>query len=177
MLLRDLLYTTAWFGLMSMVWFGWGQEAPIARLRPLLIAGSIVGLLVAVGFGVLTALHWQDPTSLEGRYLTFGIIVGAEVGLAGVGAAILGSTGNGRWAAWWVAVVVAVHFLSLAWILHGTSLAVLGLVQVMALVGVAKQMKFGAYPTSRYVGPLMGATLLAYSAVSGVVTLLRLGRA
>lgn len=177
MLLRDLLYTTAWFGLMSMVWFGWGQEAPLARLRPLLIAGSIVGLLVAVGFGVLTALHWQDPTSLEGRYLTFGFIVGAEVGLGGVGAAILGSTGNGRWTAWWVAVVVAMHFLSLAWILHGTSLAVLGVVQVIALIGVAKQMRFGAYPTSRYVGPLMGATLLAYAVVSGVVTLLRLGRA
>lgn len=32
-LVRDSLYTIAWFGLMAMVWFGWAQEAPLARLR------------------------------------------------------------------------------------------------------------------------------------------------
>lgn len=70
--LRDSLYTTAWFGLMTAVWLGWAQEAPPGRLRKVLIAGSVVGLLMAVGFGVLTALHWSEPTALEERYGLFG---------------------------------------------------------------------------------------------------------
>lgn len=176
MQLRDLLYTTAWFGLMSMVWFGWAQEEPLARSRPKLIAGSVVGVLIALGFGVLTAVHWQDPTSLEGHYPTFGIIVGAEFVLAGVGAAALGLTGNGRWTAWWVALVVAVHLVSLASLLHGPSLVLLGIIQVIALIVVAVLSRAGTYPTSRFVGPIMGSTFLAYSLISGVVVVLRLAR-
>ena len=86
MLARDSLYTTAWFGLMSVVWFGWAQESPPERLRTPLIVGSVVGLAVTITFGVLTALNWSEPTALEGRYPMFGIVVGAEFALAGAGA-------------------------------------------------------------------------------------------
>ncbi len=40
--LRDSLYTTAWFGLMTMVWCGWAQEAPPARLRLALVVGAFL---------------------------------------------------------------------------------------------------------------------------------------
>lgn len=173
MLLRDSLYTTAWFGLMTMVWFGWAQESPLTRLRVPLIVGSVLGGLVAVGFGILTALYWQDPTALAGRYATFGIIVGAEFLLAGAGALALKFTGRARWMCWWVALVVAVHFLSLAWLLGGPSLAVLAVIQVVTLGVVAVLIKADTSPTSRYVGPVMGSTILAYALVSGVVALLR----
>lgn len=177
MLLRDAMYTTAWFGLMTTVWFGWAQEAPLQRLRRPLIAGSIVGGLVAIGFGVLTALHWQDPSALEGRYPVFGIVVGAEVVLAGLGALFLSRTRRSRWMAWWVALVVAVHFLSLAWLLDGPSLAVLAVIEVFALVVAALRMRGDPYPTSRFVGPIMGSTLLVYALVSGAVTLIRISAA
>lgn len=177
MLLRDALYTTAWFGLMTTVWFGWAQEAPLQRLRRPLVGGSIVGGLVAIGFGVLTALHWQDPSALESRYPLFGIVVGAEVVLAGLGALLLARTGRSRWMAWWVALVVAVHFLSLAWLLDGLSLAVLAVIEVVALIVAGSRMRNDTYPTSRFVGPIMGSTLLVYALVGGAATLIRISAA
>lgn len=177
MLIRDALYTTAWFGLMAMVWFGWAQESPPRALRVPLIVGSVIGVVLAIGFGVVTAIHWGNPTALEGRYEIFGIIVGAEVVLAGVGAAAFGLTGHGRWMAWWVAVVVAVHFASLAWVLDGPWLAVLGAIQLVALIVLVPLMRGSAVPTSRWVGPVMGLTLLVYAVLSGVAVLRRLADA
>lgn len=173
--LRDSLYATAWFGLMTAVWLGWAQEAPLPRLRPALVVGSVIGLLILIGFGVLTGLHWSEPTALTGRYELFGIVVGAEVVLAGGGAAALLLTGQGRWVAWWVALVVAVHFVSLTWIFRGPSLAWLGAVDVVSLAIGALLTRAAGSPTSTWVGPVMGLTILTYALVNGAVTLQRLG--
>ena len=167
MLARDSMFTTAWFGLMSLVWFGWAQEAPPEPLRIPLIIGSVIGLAVTVGFGVITAMNWSGPTALEGRYTWFGIVVGAEFALAGAGAAALAMTGHQRWVAWWVALVVAVHLLTLAWIFHGPSLVILGSVQLVALAAGAVVTRGGSYPSSRWVGPIMGGTFLLYALVNG----------
>ena len=175
--IRDSLYTTAWFGLMTAVWFGWAQEEPPARGRTALIVGAVLGLAIAVGFGVLTALHWPEPTALTGRYGLFGIVVAAEVLLAGGGAAGFLLTGHGRWVAWWVALVVAVHFISLAWIFSGPSLVWLGIVEVVALAVVAVLVRSSTYPTSRWVGPVMGLTILAFAVVNGVAVLQRMASA
>lgn len=174
---RDSLFTTAWFGLMTMVWLGWAQEAPPARLRPWLAVGSGLGVVVAVGFGVLTARHWSDTTALEGRHTAFGVVVVVEVLLAGGGAGLLATTGRGRWVAWWIALVVALHFVSLAWVFRGPSLALLGAVEVGALVVVALLVRNEVYPTSRWVGPVMGVTILGFALVNGVVVLRRLAEA
>lgn len=174
MLLRDSLYTVAWFGLMTTVWFGWAQESPPRWMRNPLILGSCIGVAVAAGFGVLTAMHWADPTALDGRYAQFGLVVGAEFILADAGAAILALNGKYRWTAWWVALVVAGHFVSLAWLLEGPSLAVLGVVQVVALVIGAVVARADVAPSSRWVGPLMGLSLLLYALVAGALTLGRL---
>lgn len=171
---RDSLFTVAWFGLMTSVWFGWAQESPVARLRVPLIVGAGTGVALAAGFGVLTGLHWNDPTALDGRYAIFGIVVGAEVVLAGAGAIVLASTGRVRWTAWWVALVVAVHFVSLAWLLRGPSLAVLGAVQVVVLAASVRVTRGMTAPSSRWVGPVMGVTILGYALISAVIVIPRL---
>ncbi|MFC7625129.1 hypothetical protein [Microlunatus sp. GCM10028923] len=173
-MLRDSAFTSAWFGLMAMVWFGWAQEAPPPRTKPLLIAGSVLGVLLAAGFGVYTGLHWGDPTALnETGRMRFGIVVGIEVAAAGIGCLVFARLGARRWMAWWVAVVVALHFLSLAWIFGGWGLVLLGLVQVAGLAWLAYRIKGQEHPTSRWVGPLMGVTILLFGLVNGVVTLAR----
>src|SRR4051812_34942472 len=58
--LRDQFFTTAWFGLMSFVWFGWAQEDPPRRWRVWLGAGSALGIGLAVAFGVLTSMNWDS---------------------------------------------------------------------------------------------------------------------
>src|SRR5690349_24097109 len=93
---RDQYFTTAWFGLMAMVWFGWAQEDPPKRLRVWLGVGAVLGIGLAVGVGVLTAVNWGEPTALEGRYPWFGVLVGVEGVAAGVGWLVLAERGAPR---------------------------------------------------------------------------------
>src|SRR5690625_6334634 len=71
---RDHAFTIAWFGLMTMVWFGWGQEDPPQRWRWRLGAGSVLGLSLLGVFGYGVVLRWGDGTALEGRYSWFGVL-------------------------------------------------------------------------------------------------------
>lgn len=166
--LRDALFTTAWFGLMTGVWLGWAQEAPPRRLRPWLIAGSVAGLALAVGFGIAVALNWSSPSALDGRYQWFGVLVGAEGLAAGLGCGLLAQRGRERWMAWWVAVVVAAHFVPLAVLLEDVSIAIVGALQVVALLVLLPRLRRTDSPTSAVVGPVMGFSLLAYAVVSAL---------
>jgi hypothetical protein len=167
---RDHYFTTAWFGLMAMVWFGWAQEDPPKRWRAWLGAGSVLGILFAVGFGVLTALNWDEPTALEGRYPWFGVLVAAEVVAAGAGCFVLARRGAARWMAWWVAIVVAAHFLPLALLLEDVGIAVAGLVQLVALGAVVPRLRAGDATSSRLAGPVMGVILLVSAAIGALLT-------
>ncbi|MDO5500878.1 MAG: hypothetical protein Q4F67_14480, partial [Propionibacteriaceae bacterium] len=120
---RDHVFTIAWFGLMALVWFGWGQEDPPGKWRGWLGAGSVIGLAFAGLFGYGVFARWETGTAMEGKYSWFGVLVGAELILAAMGCLILARTGRGRWMAWWVALVVALHFLPLVFILDDPSLA------------------------------------------------------
>lgn len=168
---RDHYFTTAWFGLMAMVWFGWAQEDPPKRWRAWLGVGSVLGIGLAVGFGVLTAVHWGEPTALEGRYPWFGVLVGAEVVAAGAGCLVLARRGESRWMAWWVAVVVAAHFLPLALLLEDAGVAVAGVVQLVALGSVVPRLRATDTTTSRVAGPVMGVILLVSAAVGALTAL------
>lgn len=170
---RDHYFTTAWFGLMAVVWFGWAQEDPPRRWRIRLGAGSVLGMLLAVGFGVLTALNWDEPTALAGRYPWFGILVAAEVVAAGAGCLVLARRGAARWMAWWVALVVAAHFLPLALLLEDAGIAVAGVVQLVALAAVLPRLRATDVPTSRLSGPIMGVILLVGAVIGAVLTVVR----
>jgi hypothetical protein len=167
--LRDEYFTVAWFGLMAFVWFGWSQEDPPARWRLWLGLGSGVGIALAATFGVLTATNWSSPSALEGSYQWFGVLVGAEVVLAGAGCLVLFRRGSGRWMAWWVAAVVAAHFLPLALLLSAPAVAVVGVVQLVALGALVPRLRDAAFSSSRLAGPTMGLTLLLSAALSAAL--------
>lgn len=174
-LARDHAFTTAWFGLMAFVWFGWGQEDPPPPWRWRLGLGSGVGLVVASVFGYAVFTRWDDGSALEGRYPWFGVLVALEVVLAGIGCLYLARRRASRWMAWWVAVVVALHFIPLAFFLEDASLALLGVLQGVGLALLVPRLRAAEHPTSRLVGPWMGATLVAFALVSMVVFLTRVG--
>ncbi|QHC68175.1 hypothetical protein Q0F99_06895 [Rathayibacter oskolensis] len=164
--LRDGLFVTAWFGLMTCVWLGWAQEAPPRRAPALLGIGSAIGIVAAVGGGLLVWRAWDTPSALDGRYAWFGVLVAAEVALAGAACAILAARGLKRWFAAGVGAVVAAHFVPLGVMLQDPGLAVFGIVQlalVAAAVVVARRR--GSTP-SFVVGATMGASLLLAAVVS-----------
>jgi hypothetical protein len=168
--LRDQFFTTAWFGLMSFVWFGWAQEDPPRRWRVWLGAGSALGIGLAVAFGVLTSMNWDQPTALEGKYVWFGVLVAAEVVAAGVGCLVLARRRASRWMAWWVAIVVAAHFLPLALLLSDFGVAVVGVVQLVALGAVVPRLRVATTPSSRLAAPIMGASLLVSAVIAAMLT-------
>lgn len=173
--LRDHAFTIGWFGLMSCVWFGWGQEAPPRSWRPWLGVGSVLGLILAIGFSFIVYSNWATATALEGHYAWFGVLVGAEVLLAGLGCFLLYRRGEARWMAWWVALIIALHFLPLAFLLRDLSLVVLGVVQLLGLIRIRSHFRTHDGPTSKFVGPWMGATLLVFGFVSLILYVSRFG--
>lgn len=165
---RDHAFTIAWFGLMAMVWFGWGQEDPPRRWRWRLGVGSVLGVILAGLFGYGVFVRWGEGSALDGRYEWFGLLVLLEVVLAGAGCLILWKRQQIRWTAWWVALVVALHFLPLALLLGDWSLTVLGVAQAVCLIVLTPRLRAADGTTSRLVGPVMGVTLLVFAMVSVV---------
>lgn len=153
---RDAAATAAVFGFFAASWFGWAQENPPSAWRNWLIAGAILSLLVAAVGGFFTWQQWSTGTAFNpqtGR--TFGIIVGIEFALAGIGAGLLSWWERSDLIAPWVALVVGIHFIPLAPVLHYPLLyGIAALVSVAALGSV----------------PLATVQNLAVSAVTGVTT-------
>ncbi|MCI2264249.1 hypothetical protein [Sediminivirga luteola] len=166
---RDHAFTIAWFGLMAFVWFGWGQEDPPRSWRWKLGLGSAAGAALAGGFGFSVARHWDSGSALEGRYEWFGLLVLAEVLAAAAGAVYLIRKKRSRWIAWWVGLVVALHFVPLALLLADLSLVLLGAIQTAGLLLLVRPLRHQKQATSRLVGPLMGLTLLAFGLVSAML--------
>lgn len=172
---RDHAFTIAWFGLMTMVWLGWAQEDPPERLRLPLGVGSGLGL-VLTGLCVYPVVtHWRTDSALTGQYAWFGVLVGLEVLAAAIGCVVLWRRGASRWMAWWVALVVAVHFLGLAVMLRDPAVAALGVLQAVALFVLVPRLRAGQATSSRLVGPVMGLSLLLFAAASAVVFVVRHG--
>ena len=104
---RDTAATAVVFGFFASAWFGWAQDAPPADWRGWLGAGSVLSLLTAAAGGVLAWRHWSDGTVFDAdTSRTFGIVVGIEFALAGIGAAVLAARRRGELIAAWVALVV-----------------------------------------------------------------------
>lgn len=166
---RDHAFTIAWFGLMAVAWFGWSQEDPPSHWRWKLGVGSIIGLAFTGAFGYAMVTRWGHDSALEGRYEWLGLLVLIEVVAATVGSVYLHRGGNGRWAAWWVALVVAAHFVPLAFLVEDGSLILLGLVQAAGLLLMTRPLRGKQWSTSRLVGPMMGVSMLFFAVVSSAL--------
>lgn len=154
--IRDAAATAAIFGFFGCMWFGWAQEKPPQAWKKWLVAGSVLSVLTAVAGGLLAWRHWSDGTAFDdatGR--TFGIIVGIEFAVAGLGALLLALRRRPEFIPAWIALVVGVHFFPLAPLLHYPLLYVVAaLVTLVALAAI----------------PVARSRSLLVSAVTGVAT-------
>jgi hypothetical protein len=158
---RDAAATGAVFGLFASTWFGWAQEAPPRRLRPVLIAGSVLCLVTIAVAVTLTIRHWSDATVFdETTSPRFGIVVGIEFGLAGLGALLLAWRGHRDLMSAWIAFVVGVHLFPVAVLLEYAFLHVVAaLVTVVSVASVPVARRLGV-AVSAVVGVATGTVLL-----------------
>lgn len=135
---RDKATTAGIFGWFAGAWFGWGQAAPPRSLEPWLIAGEVASAVVLVAGIVLLVLRRRTGSALRapGARRRYGIILGVEFALCGVGAAVLGATGQAEYIPVWISAVVGAHFIPLAAPLRDPSLRPLAVV-VLAVSAAA----------------------------------------
>jgi hypothetical protein len=159
---RDAVATAAIFGFFGSVWFGWAQENPPRSWRPWLIAGAVLSLIIMVVGGILTWRHWNDGTVFdENTGQWFGIVVGVEFALAGIGAAILGTRGRKDVIPAWVAFVVGLHLFPVAIILATPMIHVVAALVTVAALAAVPVARSRSLPVSAATGLGAGAVLLA----------------
>jgi energy-coupling factor transporter ATP-binding protein EcfA2 len=162
--------TVAVDGFFALMWFGWGQAAaPSWLVVPLAVGTGLAALLAAAGVmvarrsaGRLPAVN--DPV-VRRRY---NVIVGLEFGLLVAGAAVLGVSGQYRWAPVWICFGVGVHFFPLASTLDNPSLRPLGMLLIAVAAAALMAGLASTVAPSTITGPGAGLCLLAF----GLATLL-----
>ena len=148
---RDRGMTALIEGFFGFVWFGWGQANASAGLRPWLAAGGVAAVLVALAGGVLAFRGPASTGVLHDRQARrrYGITVGVEFTLAGVGAAVLATTGPADFIPVWVCAIVGVHFFPLASLLQDRLLVALGAsVTAVALLALVAGLATGVAPST-----------------------------
>jgi hypothetical protein len=165
---RDGGITALVEGFFGAAWFGWGHAAPPGWLDPWLTAGSIVALLVAAAGAVVGFTSPASTAAINSREAgrRYGIIVGVEFGLAGLGAALLGILGQADYIPVWICAVVGVHFWPLAGVLRDRNLIPLGvLLTFTAVVALIAGLVTGTAP-STITGVGAGLSLTVFGAVA-----------
>jgi hypothetical protein len=165
---RDRGITALVEGFFAAAWFSWGHAAASAGLGRWLDIGSIAALLVAVAGGVTGFRSPASTGALRDRRAArrYGITVGIEFGLAGVGAGVLGALGQAEYISVWVCAVVAVHFFPLAPILRDRLLVPLG---ALMSVAAATALVLGLttdIAASTVTGLGAGSLLLTFGAIA-----------
>ncbi|WP_433391040.1 hypothetical protein [Micromonospora sp. KLBMP9576] len=171
--IRDASATAVVFGFFASSWFGWAQDAPPRRWRPVLGIGSVLSLLTAVAGGILTWRRWAEPTAFDAdTSRAFGIVVGIEFGVAALGAGLLALRHRRDLIPVWVALVVGVHLFPVAVLLEYPLIHVVAaLVTVVALAAVPVA-RARAVAVSAVVGLGAGVVLLVAAVSSLVIALL-----
>jgi hypothetical protein len=169
--------TALFLGFFTAAWFGWAQASPPEGLRVWLSIGSAVGWLIAVAGAIVGFRAPRRTSALYDRAAgrRYGILVGVEFAVAGIGAAILGIMGLAEYISAWVCAVVGVHFFPLAPLLRDRSLHILGAALcAIAVAGTIAGVVSGV-AVSTVVGFGAGIALLAFAAAS-LIRALRLDR-
>ncbi|GAB3153708.1 hypothetical protein GCM10027290_47010 [Micromonospora sonneratiae] len=166
---RDAAATAVIFGFFASSWYGWAQEAPPAAWRKRLATGSILAMLVAVAGGLLAWRHWSDGTAFDAdTSRTFGIVVGIEFGLAGLGAGILALLRQSEMISAWIAFVVGVHLFPVAILIDYPLIHVVAALITLVSLAAVPVARFRSLRVSAVVGVGTGSVLLV-AAVSTVI--------
>jgi hypothetical protein len=169
---RDRGMTALIEGFFGFVWFGWGQANASAGLRVALAVGGVAAALVALAGGVQAFRSPASSGVLHDRQALrrYGVTVGVEFTLAGVGAAALAAAGQADFIPVWVCAVVGVHFFALAPLLEDRLLVPLGAsVTAVALLALVAGLATDVAPsTVTGVGAGMLLTVFALAALAGV---------
>jgi hypothetical protein len=173
---RDAAATCGIFGFFAAAWFGWGQEAPPAGLRVVLIVGAVLAYAATAAGLILARRHRSDGTVFDARTSPrFGIVVGIEFVVAGIGAAALGLTGHAGLISAWVAFVVGVHLFPVAVLLRYPFLHLVAAVVAVAAVVSVPLAHAGGVEVSAVTGSTCG-TVLLLSAAYALATVRAAGR-
>jgi hypothetical protein len=169
---RDRGMTALIEGFFGFVWFGWGQANASSGLRVGLAVAGVVALLVAVAGGVQAFRSPASTGVLHDRQARrrYGVAVGVEFSLAGVGAAVLAVAGQGDFIPVWVCAVVGVHFFPLASLLEDRLLVAVGWsVTTVALVALVAGLATDVAPsTVTGIGAGTLLTVFGLAALAGV---------
>jgi len=150
------------------VWFGWGQANASAGLTVVLAVGGVLAVAVAIAGGVRAFRSPGADSVLHDRraWRRYGLVVGVEFALAGVGAAALAATGQSDLVPVWVCAVVAVHLFPLASLLRDRLLVPLGaLLAAVALAALVAALATGV-PASTVTGLGAGVLLTLFAAIA-----------
>jgi hypothetical protein len=168
---RTLANAVAIEGFFALAWLSWGQEQPPAWVSIVLDIGAILAVLVTVG-GILLARrarHEPSPLSEPGAGKRYRIIVATEFASIGIGAAILGATGQPDFIAAWICLVVGVHFVPLDRVFPGIGMAGLGAAVVCVAVAAFIVGASTSTLPSTVAGLGAGACLLSHAAALLVI--------
>ncbi|HEY1180160.1 MAG TPA: hypothetical protein VGF17_28730 [Phytomonospora sp.] len=170
--LRDAAMTAVIFGFFGMAWFGWAQEAPPEGARKFLGAGSVAGILLAIGGGLIAWQHWTDGSAITAETgPRFGIIVGVEVAFAALGSVILTVRKKSAYIAPWIAAVVGIHFIPLATLLKTPVLFAAGALVTIGAWASIRIARSRDLTVSYVTGAVTGSVLLVCGATSLVQAL------
>ena len=158
---RDAAMTAAIFGFFAMGWFGWAQEHPPKPWKKWLISGSVLAALILVVAGLLSWSIWNTGTVFDrDTSQLFGIIVGIEFGLAGIGAGVLTRRGRRELVPVWIALVVGLHFIPLAPLLRSPLLYPVAVVVIAVAAAAVPVARRRSLPVSAVNGIGVGMTLV-----------------
>lgn len=165
---RDAAMTALILGFFAASWFGWAQERPPAAWRAALVAGAVLSLAVGAAGAVVAWRHWSGASALSepGAMRQYGIIVGAEFGVAAAGAAAMIFLGRSQYLAPWICLVVGVHFFPMALVLRSPPLFGLGAAMIAVAVAAVLISKSRHLASSAITGAGAGVALLCYASLS-----------
>jgi hypothetical protein len=129
-------------------------------------------LVTMLAGGLLVWQHWSDATAFdEDTSKTFGIVVGIEVVLAAVGAAVLRARGKRDVIPAWIALDVGLHLFPVAAIIGYPLIHVIGALVTVAALTAIPVARSRSLPISATNGLGVGTALLA-GAVYSLMTAL-----